>query len=441
MLNAKIKNIFLLLVLLLAIEAIKATYTSAFTPPTQITLQMFRLDPATGAKYQPEEWCSNGNIHWGCTAVPNDPQYAYPFSSNPVTVDIDGNDPGDPQHGIDYNRYLRDVTPVEVAIAVASRNNKPLSTVKAQAIATRTYTYFHHGQIINNSNQYQVFVPYSFDRLTLPQQQRVNEAVHDVWYMSLSNSTDAIAALYGADNGAITSQGALPYLKSVPDPISADYGSANGTLNGGMSSRGASRWGFGHTSSLGPDYETSSYYPHDVNGNGDLWSVRYDWAKQILMHYYTAIHIRDASGKRKTPSIRWVPLKIEWLGNDCPPVMSAGSTCTARVWVQNTGTTTWQPGQIQLWRHSWNASLQGQTQQQSNGITAPVHPGETIYQDVPFTVPFSSSPGRAYWLRLDMETSDYEWISTLEPGRPWPTYDVPICVGGNCRTFMPFVLQ
>jgi len=69
----------------------------------------------------------------------------------------------------------------------------------------------------------------------------VNEAVSDVWYMTLPNSTDPIDALYGADNGATTSQGYTSYLKSVPDPISAAYGSPNGTLNGGMSSRGASR--------------------------------------------------------------------------------------------------------------------------------------------------------------------------------------------------------
>jgi len=163
MMKAKIKDIFLLLALFLTIEALEATYVSAFTPPTQITVRMFRLDPATGAKYQPEESCSTGNIHWGCTAIA-DTQHAYPFSSNPVTVDIEGNDPGNPQQGIDYNRYLRDVVPEEVAITVSSRGNKPLSTVKAQAIAARTYVYFRQGLTINNSAQ----------------QQRVDEAVSDV---------------------------------------------------------------------------------------------------------------------------------------------------------------------------------------------------------------------------------------------------------------------
>jgi len=126
--------------------------------------------------------CSNshGNLtHWGCTAILNDPQHAYPFSSNPVTVDIEGNDPGDPQHGFNYNRYLRDVVPEEIAIKMSSRGNKPLSTVKAQAIAARTYVYFRHGLTINNSAQYQVFVPYYYDTLTLAQQQRVDEAASE----------------------------------------------------------------------------------------------------------------------------------------------------------------------------------------------------------------------------------------------------------------------
>jgi len=208
----------------------------------------------------------------------------------------------------------------EVAITMSSRGNKPLPTVKAQAIAARTYVYFRHGLTINNSTQYQVFVPYYFDTLTSAQQQRVDEAVSDVWYMTLPNSTDPIDALYGADNGATTLQGSTSYLKSVPDPISAAYGSPNGTLNGGMSSRGASRWGFGHTSSRGPDYETSPNYPHDSNGDGDFWSVRYDWARQILTHYYTGIHIRDASGTILTPAYRWVPLSVTW-SEDCPPSM------------------------------------------------------------------------------------------------------------------------
>ncbi len=213
----------------------------SFHIPTTITVKMYQLN-SDGSRTSFLCSATNHNLKaWGCTAKTDDPQHAYPFSSNPVTVDIDGNDPGDPQNGIDYNRYLQDVVPEEVAITVSSRGNKPLSTVKAQAIAARTYVYFRHGLTINNSAQYQVFVPYYYDVLTSAQQQRVDEAVSDVWYMTLPNSTEPIDALYGADNGATTSQGSTSYLRSVSDPISAAYGQPIGSENGGMSSRGASR--------------------------------------------------------------------------------------------------------------------------------------------------------------------------------------------------------
>jgi len=444
MMKTKIKNSLLLLALLLTIGSLKATYVSAFTPPTRITVRMFRLDPATGAKYQPEELCSNGNIHWGCTAKTNDPQHAYPFSSNPVTVDIEGNDPGDPQQGVDYNRYLRDVVPEEVAITVSSRGNKPLSTVKAQAIAARTYVYFRQGLTINNSAQYQVFVPYYYDTLTAAQQQRVDEAMNDVWYISLPNSTDPIDALYGADNGAATSQGYTFYLKSVADPISAAYGQTIGTENGGMSSRGASRWGFGHTSSRGPDYETSSNYPHDSNGDGDFWSVRYDWAKQILTHYYTGIHIRDANGTILTPAYRWVPLSVTWSG-DCPPSMQHGQTCTTTFEIQNSGATTWPgTGQVYLWYHGWEpGGPQAQGASGIQGLSQAVAPGETAVQTVTFTAPTPPHPGTPYRLRFDLMLEGEGWASELEPGRPWPTYDVMVCVDGPwpCQVFLPLVIK
>lgn len=120
----------------------------SFSVPTTITVKMYQLND-NGSRTSFLCTAANDNLEsWGCTAITNDSQHAYPFSSNPVTVDIESNDPGDPQHGVDYNRYLRDVVPEEVAITVSSRGNKPLSTVKAQAIAARTYVYFRQGMTI-----------------------------------------------------------------------------------------------------------------------------------------------------------------------------------------------------------------------------------------------------------------------------------------------------
>jgi hypothetical protein len=199
------------------------------------------------------------------------------------------------------------VVPAEVDIKAASRGNKPLSTVQAQAIAARTYTH-NRTWGRDNSNNYQVFVPYFYDSLSLDQQQRVGDAVASVYYLSYYDSDMPIAALYGRDNRDWTSTGSEPYLVGVPDLISTAWGcflyydpqgqpvygtnADCGTGLGGMSQRGASRWGFGHTSSWGPDYEGSANYPHDKNGDGNFWGVRYDNSFQILTHYYTGVYVR-----------------------------------------------------------------------------------------------------------------------------------------------------
>ena len=84
----------------------------SFHIPTTITVKMYQLK-SDGSRTSLLCSATNHNLEtWGCTAKTDDPQHAYPFSLNPVTVDIEGNDPGDPQHGVDYNRYLRDVVPL-----------------------------------------------------------------------------------------------------------------------------------------------------------------------------------------------------------------------------------------------------------------------------------------------------------------------------------------
>lgn len=211
-----------------------------------------------------------------------------------------------------------------------------LSAVEAQAIAARTYIYQRMEYIgqygtPNNSTLFQVFVPYHYDTLTDAQKARVQAATAARVYMTEASSTYPIEALYGADNPGSTAQGNRPYLKSVPDPISAAYGSWDGTGNGGMSSKGASRWSFGHTSSWGPVAVDDPNYPHDVNGLGDFWSVYFAEAAQILTHYYTGVHLRDAESLAVfTPNYRWNPLQITWSGS-CPPLMNHGQSCMATI--------------------------------------------------------------------------------------------------------------
>lgn len=294
-------------------ESALAQYTS----PQDVTLAMYRLVEGSGALYK--DPITRQNVpctkdepeiaqSYGCTAITEGANRTppYPFTSSTITISIDGS------NGPDNNRYvypyLWDVVPQELDMN-GSQGNKPLAAVKAQMIAARTYiyqrlTYIDQYGTPNNSTQFHVFLPYRYQALTPLQRVRVQAAALERLYLSEANSTYPLEALYGADNPADTVAGNRPYLQSVPDPISAAYGTVNGTGNGGMSSKGISRWAFGHTSSRGPVAVGQPNYPHDDGGNGDFWPVRLDDAAQLLTHYYTGIHLRDAGNGNavKTPA-------------------------------------------------------------------------------------------------------------------------------------------
>jgi len=240
--------------------------------------------------------------------------------------------------------------PQEIAIEVSSQDNKALSTLKAQAIAARTFAYNQtydpsnptETLRIDNSALKQVYIPYRYDDLTPAQQERVDEAVRAMRYMTLPGERLPIRAHYGADNDAWTTQGSESYLQRVYDPINAAYGTDSGTSYGGMSSRGSSRWGFGHTSSRGPVAPDTPNYPHDSNGDGDLWNVRFDRAEQILTHYYTGIALKGYADLDFIPPYRWLGL---W--HDIPPDLELDSTHLITMVVQNSGSSTWYAASIE----------------------------------------------------------------------------------------------
>lgn len=226
--------------------------------PSKVTVTMYELSQF-GDRTGP--LCTASSVMWGCTThcsnfepSPCTPgtNVKYPFgNNNRPTLTINGTI-GSPFYP--YDQYLRDVVPNEIAITLGSQGDKPISAIESQAIAARTYIYHRikAGYAIDNSNSFQVFVPYYFDSLNATQRSSVASGVANQRYMAIANQINPIEAFYGADNGSYTSQGNTSYLKSVPDPISAAYGQPIGTTLGGMSSRGISRWGFGHTSSRGP---------------------------------------------------------------------------------------------------------------------------------------------------------------------------------------------
>lgn len=155
------------------------TLIKALQPPVSITVQMWALTNTGINRGIP---CSSARDQWGCTAYCTTGQYqehctnsavhpppvpkpigqsgwVYPFSTNQVTVSIDGTAT---YNGYTYNRYLRDV--------VAQETNPEAfhaKAVDAQAIAARTYAYYQTSSsnetVIDNSASYQVYVPFRYD--------------------------------------------------------------------------------------------------------------------------------------------------------------------------------------------------------------------------------------------------------------------------------------
>jgi hypothetical protein len=412
----------------LLVDAIPATQ---FAPPTNVTVHMYRLR-GDGSLPPPGErvLCSSGDTHFGCTAFVGDNNHPYPYgSTNPVMVSIETD-------------YLLDVVPQELPPDIYHR-----TALEAQAIAARTYAYFHiqHGHTFDNSTNKQVFIPYKFESLpptTFPdnasdpcassnlnaQQQTICNALTHRYYVSYSGDSPAHTMFFADALNHTRTYTNSAYLVQVEDPISSACDAGDSGHGHGLSQKGASRWARGNQCS-----RTDSQ-------PGAPWSVRWDCPEQILAHYYTGIHVRDASASRLTPAYRWLPLSVDWHTPDNHlPVMYYTQTYTVTFWLQNAGTTTWpSTEQVYLSYHGWEA---GGVQAQGVGIAQVVAPGETIAETLTLHPSASAPPGTPHRLRFDMLLDPGGWFSELEPGRAWPTYDVTVCVNGPCRVFLPLAMK
>lgn len=402
---------------------------NSFPPPTNITVRMYRLlidGSSTGIL------CSPNDTSYGCTAFVGDPSHAYPYgSSNPVTIPIETD-------------YLLDVVPQELPPYYHP------TALQAQAIAARSYAYWHihQGSAINNSTQFQAFIPYKFESLQRnvtpdnpispcashnlnTDQSIVCNAVaprHYVSYGSYPHDDLPAFTEFFADAWGYTVSGSKPYLQGVEDPISTGCDANNFGHRRGMSQEGASRWVRGNQCS----YASAGDVP---------WSVRWEHAEQVLTHYYTGIHIRNANGTRLTPQWRWAPLEVNWHTPDNRiPIMYHGRNYHVTFRVQNTGTTTWPgTGQVYLWFHGWE-----QTKLEGAKTPSLVTPGGVRDETISLYPPSALHPGTPYRLQFEMFLKgDYEDVgfSENEPGRPWYTYDVMVCVDGPCKVFAPLVLK
>jgi hypothetical protein len=330
--------------------AYAAPAAQTYTAPTTISVNMFALDDMTSEKIFPEQRCNATNATaavYGCSFASD---VSYPYTTNPVTVNIEGD-------------YLLDVVPRE------SNPEPPLKfdplTVRAQALTARTYAYYkiRIGDTIDNSINDQVFVPYFFDRLgykasasTEPiptninpcaggyfapgavkyEQSVVCQAVAPKQYISLSSDDLPSQTEFSAD----WPDGVAPDGETAPkiDPISGAVGTPCGVLQKekdnshgrGMTQLGANRWARGNRCAT-------------EDRGDDLWSVRWDRPEQILFHYYTGVHIRDTVTKNVlSPSYRWNPLRINWGATGVrPPDMQVGGSYPISIQVQNTGVYDW----------------------------------------------------------------------------------------------------
>jgi hypothetical protein len=363
-----------------------------------------------------------------------DYSHPYPYGdTNPVTIPIESD-------------YLLDVVPQELPTYYHP------NALQAQAAAARSYAFWHinQGSNINNSNEFQVFVPYRFESLppaTFPDntedpcassnlntsQRIVCDAVAPRYYIAYEPEDDMPAFTeFSSDAWARTAAGGYPYLMAVDNPISTGCDANDFGHQRGMSQEGASRWAWGNRCS----------YP----GQGDdPWSVHWERAEQTLVHYYTGVHIRDANDNnaRITPTYRWNPLRINWgTPDNSPPDMYHGGDYPISVQVQNTGTYDWNctyPNYNYELKYRWakagHTDVTGSSADSVCGQTMgdPSLTKNLIISDIP------EWGCGAYTLRLDIYVSstagDY-WFGDL-----WPSYDVTLCVDGPCKAYMPAVFR
>lgn len=433
-----------------AVQPLAATplrQTTAFTAPTQITVTMYQVTEDqqsmnTGIV------CRPGSVRLGCTAIPDEAQYGYPYVTNPITIDIERD-------------YLPDVVPQESNPSELHR-----AAIEAQAVAARSYAYyyiFQNGRSatpikeIENSAGFQVFLPYKFEvaggrpfnspanpaqpcasgrtdplaALTGPQK-LVCDALARRHYLSFANSTEPLQTLFNKDIADQT----LPYgdVAGVADPISSSGTSGcNGRNEGagvGMSQLGASRWARGNRCARG-------------NPN-DPWSVRWFQRNQILAHYYNGatqgVQVRDSATRQPVaPAGRWNPLAVRW--NDLDPndpVMQIGESYPVQLRVQNTSTFDWTcatGGPSYALGYRWSRAGGAPRVNLTNrvslcGLARGADRTVTITVD---DVPADWGPGQ-YALTFDVYTgTGAAAVGMSQGGWPTLTKGVRVCVGSGCE--------
>jgi hypothetical protein len=437
----KVRRIIFLLMLTMMVAfslvpAVSARPLRTFTPPSNITLHTYWLTEY-GARRLPFTQCATGHTRWGCTVFCNEGGYpclgtqirSYPYYFNPVSIPIETD-------------YLLDVIPREISVDVFHPNS-----IQAQAIAARSYAYWHirAGSTINNSTEYQAFIPYGFEALNLAtdpdnsiapcsstnlnaSQARVCLGVMDRYYISYGSfPDDDLPALseFFADIPNRTLTGQQSYELSVADPISSNPAIIQDGHGRGMSQKGASRWSYGNMG---------------FQGNLDPWSVQWENYKQILVHYYSGINLRDAndSNSKITSAYRWNPLQISGI----PTTIFHGQTYPISIQVQNTSESVWTCGYPNFtYQLKYRWAKAGHTE--VTGTESASLCGQAIGDPSPIvTININNIPAwgtGAYTLRFDVYVSSTSsfWFSDQK----WSIYNLSVCVDEPCKVYAPFVTK
>jgi hypothetical protein len=377
-----------------------------------------------------EETCTYGDTSFGCAELYSP---GYPYTDNPVWVDVE-------------NDYLLDVLPREMNVAEITPT---FTSLQAQAVAARSladwkFRYVGNNVYMDNSVNYQVFIPYAYEYYVPDDtvRQLISDAVSSTNGKYLAYGTESIDAQFASDsiNRTATCLNAdytqcHPYLLAVEDPISAwqlPYPECNAINNGnasvddpgtpvneigkvwGMSQKGAIRWSKGNHCAAG----------------GDLpWPVRWDDYRQILVHYYTGIDILDGNGNSLAPNDRW---NLLWHNNFGFPVgetpnLNNAQTYPLQLQLQNTSVSNWAENEITL-GYQWTP--QGVDPDPAKWLELAALPAlakgdSTPNRDnSPFSVAIPAPCGTgAYTLHLDAGRNG-AWFSTAG----WPDARIDVTV-------------
>lgn len=223
-----------------------------------------------------------------------------------------------------------------------------------------------------------------------------------------------------------------PYLKSVPDPVSAGARSQIDSQSVGLSQVGSNRWASGV----------------DPSPN-DAFHPKWTSYRQILSHYYTEAQVRTSGNQDVTPANRWVPLRTVWntANGQAPLRMNPGEQKTVTVWIQNTGTTTWIADGSYYFAYETYLGLQVSQVSGQAQPSIPVSPGRTFTATVTYTAPnvgptgcIGDSPFFQMYKEINGVGKGFDALSIEDVNLPWPGYFETIYVGNGCKsTYLPAV--